>query len=120
MIKVLVVDDALFMRTVLKNILEEIGDIEVIMAQDGKEGLIEYEKSKPDIVFLDITMPVLNGIETLERIKKIDPNAKVIMCSAMGQQPFVQKSIILGALDFVVKPFKKERIIELIKKYNII
>ena len=115
--KILVVDDASFVRMALGQILMEDGHEIVGEAADGVEAIEKYKLLKPDLVTMDITMPVMGGIDSLKGIIQFDPNAKVIMCSAMGQQEFVFQAIEAGALDFIVKPFDKERIKEAIRKY---
>lgn len=114
--KVLIVDDAVFMRMKLKDILEKDGYEVVAEAQNGIEAIEKYKQEMPDIVTLDITMPEMDGIEALKRIKEIDPAAKVIMCSAMGQQSMVMDAIQEGALDFIVKPFETERVLQSVRK----
>lgn len=116
--KILVVDDASFVRMALGQILMEDGHEIVGEASDGVEAIEKYKLLKPDLVTMDITMPVMGGIDSLKGIIQFDPNAKVIMCSAMGQQEFVFQAIEAGALDFIVKPFDKERIKEAIRKYR--
>ncbi len=114
--KILVVDDAAFMRMMMKDILTK-GNHEVVgEAEDGKQCLIEYTRLKPELVTLDITMPELDGLNTLLALKKLDPSAKVIMVSAMGQQDIVVQAIKAGARDFVVKPFQPERVLEAVNK----
>lgn len=110
--RVLIIDDAKFMRTTLSNIFKKHDFVVVGTAQNGEEGLALYKENQPDIVTLDITMPVMDGIQTLEEIMKFDPYAKVIMCSAMGQQKLVVDAIELGAKDFIVKPFDEQRVIQ--------
>ena len=112
----MIVDDAIFMRMKLKDILEKNGYEVVAEAQNGADAIEKYKTEKPDIVTMDITMPEMNGIEALQKIKKIDPSAKVIMCSAMGQQAMVMEAIQSGALDFIVKPFETDRVIDSIVK----
>ena len=114
--KVLIVDDAAFMRMMLKDILQK-NDFEVVAeAENGKVGVATYQKFKPDIVTMDITMPEMNGIDAVKAIKAVDANAKIVMVSAMGQQPMVIEAIQAGANDFIVKPFQPERVIEAISK----
>jgi two-component system chemotaxis response regulator CheY len=114
--KVLVVDDAAFMRLSLKVILAK-GGFEVIgEAGNGEEAIEKYKILKPDIVTLDITMPGMSGVEVIKEIKKIDKNAKIIMISAMGQERLIRESIINGARDFIVKPFKEDHIIKALGK----
>ena len=114
--KVLVVDDAAFMRMMLKDILVK-NDFEVAgEAENGNVAVAAYQKVKPDIVTMDITMPEMNGIEAVKAIKAIDPKAKIIMVSAMGQQPMVIEAIQAGATDFIVKPFQPDRVVEALNK----
>lgn len=115
-IRVLIVDDLDFMRKAIRNILESDGVTVVGEAGNGKEGVLQYKKIRPDIVILDITMPVMDGLNALRWIKRIDNRAKVVMCSALGQQEAIMSAIQLGAKDFVVKPFKEERILSAVKK----
>lgn len=116
MARILVVDDAAFMRMSIKKMLEGTEYEVVAEAANGEEAVEQYVKLKPDLVTMDITMPKMNGIEAVGEILKIDPKAKVIMFSAMGQQNMVLEAIEAGAKGFVVKPFKKEGIIEAISK----
>ncbi|MGI5838444.1 MAG: response regulator [bacterium] len=112
---VLVVDDAAFMRMILKNILTAKG-FEVIEAVDGSDAVKKYREHQPDLVTMDITMPEMDGLTAVKEIKKIDPSAKIIMCSAMGQQAMVIEAIQAGARDFIVKPFQPEKVMEAIAK----
>lgn len=114
--RILVVDDAAFMRMMIRDILSKHGFEVVGEAQDGSQAVEKYKELKPDLTTMDITMPEKDGIAALKEIKQIDPNAKVIMCSAMGQQTMVIDAIQAGANDFIVKPFQAERVIEAIKK----
>lgn len=116
MVRVMVVDDAMFMRKMLTDILETSGHTVVCDASNGEEALNQYKTFKPELVTMDITMPVMNGIEAVIEIKKEDPNAIIFMCSAMGQQGMVIDAIQAGAKDFIVKPFNRERINEAINK----
>lgn len=116
MARVLVTDDAAFMRMQLKNILTGLGHEVVGEAENGKVSVELYEELRPDLVTMDITMPEMNGVEAVKEIKKIDNNAKIIMCSAMGQQGMVVEAIQSGAKDFIVKPFTPERIAEAVGK----
>ena len=112
---VLIVDDAAFMRLNLKNILKK--DFEIIgEAKDGKEAVEMYQKLEPDFVTMDITMPVMDGLEAIKAIKAADPDALIIVCSAMGQQKMIIQAIDAGAKDFIVKPFKENRVLEAISK----
>jgi two-component system chemotaxis response regulator CheY len=110
MAKILVTDDAAFMRMTIKNALARLGEHEIDEATNGQEAVDKCEINIYDLVMLDITMPELDGIGALRAIKNMHPNAKVVMCSAMGQESMVVEAIKLGALDFIVKPFKPDRI----------
>lgn len=114
--RVLVVDDAAFMRMMIKDILQKGGYEVVGEAEDGKRAIEKFKELKPDLVTMDITMPDMDGITAVKEIRKIDENAVIIMCSAMGQQAMVIDAIQAGAKDFVVKPFQPERVLEAIKK----
>lgn len=116
MSKVLIVDDAAFMRMMIKDILEKNGFEVVGEASNGIKAVELYQKERPDIVTMDITMPDMDGIQAVKAIREIDPAAKVIMCSAMGQQSMVMDAIRAGAKDFIVKPFQADRVLEAIKK----
>ncbi len=114
--KVLVVDDAFFMRMMLTEILTNDGFEVVGEATTGIEAVRKYEELRPDIVTMDIVMPDMDGIEAAKRIKQIDPQAKIIMCSAMGQQPLVIEALEAGAMDFIIKPFQPQKVIEAVRK----
>lgn len=114
--KVLIVDDAAFMRMMIKDILAKNGFEVVGEAADGVQAIEKYKELTPDLVTMDITMPEMDGIAALKEIKSIDPNSIVIMCSAMGQQAMVIDAIQAGAKDFIVKPFQAERVLEAINK----
>ncbi|WAM32112.1 chemotaxis protein CheY [Caldicellulosiruptor naganoensis] len=114
--RILIVDDAAFMRMMLKDIITKNGYEVAGEAENGRRAVELYKELKPDLVMMDITMPEMDGIQAVREIKKIDPQAKIIMCSAMGQQAMVIESIQAGARDFIVKPFQAERIVEAIKK----
>lgn len=116
MAKVLVVDDAAFMRMSIQKMLEPHGHVMIGEAENGIEAVKKYMELKPDIVLLDITMPEMNGVEALKQIKEKDPSAKVVICSAMGQQAMVAQAIQYGAKDFVVKPFEVDRLIAAIDR----
>ncbi len=116
MAKILVVDDAAFMRMTIKKMIEPHGHTVIAEAENGVEAVKKFSEFKPDIVLLDITMPEMNGVEALKRIKEIQPAAKVIICSAMGQQAMVAQTIQYGAKDFIVKPFVEDRLIAAIDK----
>ncbi|MDD4698844.1 MAG: response regulator [Oscillospiraceae bacterium] len=114
--KILVVDDASFMRMMIKDILEKNSFEIAGEAADGLAAIEKYKETKPDIVILDITMPNMDGLQALIELRKVDPNAKVIMCSAMGQESMVIDAIKSGAADFIVKPFQADRIIKAIQR----
>ena len=116
MAKVLIADDAAFMRMMLKDILTKNGYDVVGEAANGNEAVEKFEQLTPDLVTMDITMPQCDGIAALKQIMTMNPAAKVIMCSAMGQQAMVIESIQAGAKDFIVKPFQPQRVIESISK----
>ncbi|MGG1311180.1 MULTISPECIES: response regulator [Cohnella] len=114
--RILIVDDAAFMRMMIRDILTKNGYEVVGEAQDGAQAIEKFKELQPDLITMDITMPEMDGIAALKEIRKLDPNAKVIMCSAMGQQAMVIDAIQAGAKDFIVKPFQADRVIEAIKK----
>ena len=116
MAKVMICDDAAFMRMMIKDILTKNGYEIAAEAENGQKAVEKYPEAKPDLVLMDITMPEMDGIQALKKIKEADANATVIMCSAMGQEAMVVEAIKLGALDFIVKPFKAERILQTVKK----
>ncbi|MBO5055952.1 MAG: response regulator [Lachnospiraceae bacterium] len=113
---ILIVDDAAFMRMMIKDILTKNGYNVVGEAENGAKAFEKYNEIKPDLVLMDITMPEVDGIQALKNIKAADPGAKIIMCSAMGQQAMVIESIQAGAKDFIVKPFQPDRVLEAVKK----
>jgi len=113
---ILIVDDASFMRMMIKDILTKNGFEIAGEAENGLVAVEKYKELKPELVIMDITMPEMDGIQAVKEIRSIDPNAKIIMCSAMGQQAMVIEAIQAGARDFIVKPFQKERVIESVKK----
>ena len=113
---ILICDDAAFMRMMIKDILTKNGYNIVGEAENGAKAVEKYNELKPDLVLMDITMPQMDGIEALKKIKASDPNASIIMCSAMGQQAMVIESIQSGAKDFIVKPFQADRVLEAVQK----
>ena len=115
MTKILIVDDAAFMRMMIKENLKKAGYTEFFEAENGEEAIARFEQNSPDLVLLDITMPIKDGLTALQQIRERDADAKVVMCSAMGQENMVIESIKLGALDFIVKPFKPERLLQTVK-----
>lgn len=114
--KVLIVDDAAFMRMMIKDILSKNGYEVAGEADNGLRAVEKYKELTPDLVLMDITMPEMNGIDAVKNIKAIDPSAKIVMCSAMGQQAMVIESIQAGARDFIVKPFQADRVLEAVRK----
>ncbi len=109
---VLIVDDAMFMRHTLRQMLENNNYNVVGEADNGMNALIKYKELEPDIVTMDITMPEIDGIEAVRLIKKVNPNAKIVMMSAMGQESMVRDAIVAGAQGFLVKPFKEDDVIK--------
>lgn len=116
MARILIVDDAKFMRLTLKNILVKANHEVIAEAENGKEAVQKYNELKPDIVTMDVTMPEMNGLDALKAIKESDSQAKVIMCSAMGQQKMVVEAISAGAKDYIVKPFDDSKVIDAINR----
>lgn len=112
MAKILVVDDAAFMRMMVKDTLTKGGYEDIYEAVDGADAVEKFKEIGPDLVIMDITMPNMDGLEALKEIKQIDGGANVVMCSAMGQESMVIDAIKSGAKDFIVKPFKPDRIIK--------
>lgn len=113
--KVLIVDDAMFMRAMIRDILVNSGRFEVVgEAANGQECLELYPKVRPDLVTMDIVMPQMDGIEATREILKFDPQARVVMCSALGQEALVIESIAAGAKDFIVKPFSAEKVLKVL------
>lgn len=113
---ILIVDDAAFMRMMIKDILTRNGFEVIGEAENGARAIEKFKELSPDLVIMDITMPEVDGIQAVRGIKAIDSNAKIIMCSAMGQQAMVIESIQAGARDFIVKPFQAERVVEAVRK----
>lgn len=113
---ILICDDAAFMRMMIKDILTKNGYNIAGEAENGAKAVEKYNELKPDLVLMYITMPEMDGIQALKKIKETDPNASVIMCSAMGQQAMVIESIQSGAKDFIVKPFQADRVLEAVQK----
>ena len=114
--RILIVDDAAFMREMLRDILTEEGYEIVAEAADGDEAITAYRDCRPDLVMLDIVMPRKSGLEALREIVESDPGANIVMCSALGQESLVMEALDAGARDFVVKPFKPERALEVVRK----
>ena len=114
---ILIVDDAAFMRMVMKDALLKGGYTSITEAADGKQALEKFKQARPDLVIMDITMPEMDGLTALKEMQRLDPTVPVIMCSAMGQQEMVIDAIKGGAKDFIVKPFPAERVREAVKKH---
>jgi len=114
--KVLIVDDAAFMRMAIKRILDGNGFEVIGEAENGAIAVEKYKELKPDIVTMDITMPEMSGLEALKEIREFDPEAKVVMVSAMGQEGMVRETIMLGAKSFIIKPFKNDHVIQTLNK----
>ena len=113
---VLVCDDAVFMRTMVSDILSQAVFTVVGEAENGKQAVEKYQQLKPDLVTMDIIMPEMGGIEAVKKITQMDPGARILMCSAMGQQALVQEALQAGARDFVVKPFQPSRVLEAVQR----
>ena len=113
---VLVCDDAVFMRTMVSDILSQAGFTVVGEAENGKQAVEKYQQLKPDLVTMDIIMPEMGGIEAVKKITQLDPGARILMCSAMGKQALVQEALQAGARDFVVKPFQPSRVLEAVQR----
>lgn len=114
-LKIMIVDDSAFMRTILKKIVGGNG-ARIIEAEDGKQAVELYKKENPALTLMDVVMPNLSGVEALKQIRTIDPNARIIMVSAAGQEMIIKEAIDNGAYDFIVKPFKEEQVQETIAK----
>ncbi len=114
MVNLLIVDDSFFMRQMLKNMLPKDKFVVVGEAKTGEEAIQKYQELRPDVVTMDITMPDMDGIESLKEIKKMDNNATVIMVSAMGQKPMIREALEAGATDFIIKPFDKEKALKIL------
>ena len=115
-LSVLIVDDALFMRNMLKDIFMRAGYDVAGEAEDGEMALELYRKVRPDLVTMDIVMPKRSGIEALRDIVNEDPNARVVMVSALGQDSLVLEAVEAGACDFIVKPFKEEKVLDVVRR----
>ncbi len=114
--RILIADDTAFMRLTLRRLLEQNGHQVVGEAEDGADAVQQYAQLKPDVVTMDITMPNMDGLAALKAILKLDPAAKIVMCSAMGQQPLVVEALEAGAKDFIIKPFQPSKVIEAVEK----
>lgn len=109
---ILIADDAAFMRKVIRKTLSEVGLENIIEAKDGEEAVSLFSEKHPDLTLLDITMEKKNGLEALTEIMAADPEARVIMCTAIGQQQTVMEALEIGASDYVIKPFQKDKLLE--------
>ncbi len=116
--KIMIVEDSSLMIAVISNFIkkEDFGEIEIITARNGKEAIEVYSQQKPDLVFMDIKMPVMDGITSLEEIKKIDPEAKVVICTSLKEADQEAKAKKLGVVDYIMKPFGKQDIIDTLRK----
>lgn len=115
---ILVVDDAAFMRVMLRTLLENNGHTVVGEAANGVEAIEKYVTCRPDLVTMDITMPIMEGVDAVREIRQKDPRAKIVMCSAMGQKEMVVRAIQAGAIDFIVKPMQEGKVLEVIAKHT--
>ncbi len=116
--KVLVVDDAAFVRAMLKRLIEDNGFVVSGEAENGEEALRAYRSLRPDLVIMDITMPLMDGLEATKKIVSFDPKAKIVIVSARGEKPMVIKAIEAGAQDFIVKPFEVPRVVKTLNKFR--
>ncbi|HEX3000710.1 MAG TPA: response regulator [Armatimonadota bacterium] len=115
-LRVMVVDDALFMRTALRRILTEAGFDVIAEAENGSQAVECYQQAQPDVVAMDITMPIMDGLAALKEIRAKDPQASVVMCTAMGQQRLVMEALQAGAKDYITKPFQASRVVSGLRK----
>lgn len=115
--KILITDDATFMRMMLKDILSHAGFINLIEAKNGREAINLFKVEKPELILLDVTMPDMDGLKALEEIKDVNPDVKIIMCSSMGQEEIVSECFEKGADDFIMKPFKPERVVQAVSQF---
>ncbi|TVQ37957.1 MAG: response regulator [Spirochaetaceae bacterium] len=115
-LRVLVVDDLPFMRQAIRQALQGTRFRVVAEAENGEQAIARYREIGPDVVLLDIVMPVLDGLTALRRLRRMDPDSNVIMCSALGEQAMIVRAIQLGARDFVVKPFRPERVVSALER----
>ncbi len=116
MAKIMVVDDAAFLRVMLKEILVQGGHEVIVEASNGEEAVQKYKTWRPELVTMDVTMPVMEGLKALQEIRKFDPQAKVVMCSSIGQRNVILDAIHFGAKDYIVKPFQSTRVLEAVNR----
>lgn len=116
MAKILIADDSAFMRKILENALKKSGSHQITSVPDGSDAISKYKEVSPDVVFLDITMLKVSGLDALKEIKKMDPKAKVFMCTAVGQDTVMKEATDSGAMGYIAKPFKEDQIIAAVKK----
>ena len=116
--KILIVDDSSFMRMIIKKYLEGFKDVQVIEGANGKEAVEKFRSEHPDLIFLDIIMPEINGIEALKQIKSFDRNANVVMISSVGQNKMMEEAIKAGAARYITKPFRYEEIVEVVNQFK--
>lgn len=114
--KVIIVDDALFMRTMLRDIFESANWQVVAEAENGEQAIAGYKKHRPDLVTMDIVMPEMGGIDALKRILAEDPSATIVVCSALGQKNLIMDAVNAGAKDFIVKPFQRAQVLEVVER----
>lgn len=114
--KVLVVDDAAFQRMRMTKLLQDNGH-DVVEAGNGQEAVVRFGEEKPSLVLMDITMPIMDGIEATAAIKEQDPDANIVMVSALGQQSMVMAAVKAGARDFIVKPYQPQQVMDLVSRY---
>lgn len=117
MVRIMIVDDSMFMQAYITDIIKKLGHKVIGTARNGREAISQYIKLKPDLVFMDVTMDDMSGITAVEEIMKLDKNAYIVMCSAMGQEGIIKESLQAGAKDFITKPFKMHDIREIIGRY---
>ena len=115
-VNVLIVDDLAFIKIVLRDIIEKAGFRVIGEASNGEQAISQYQNTRPDVVLMDITMPGMDGLTALKKIREIDSEARIIICSALGQQQLIVQAIQLGAKDFIVKPFQPQRVVSALKK----
>ncbi len=115
-LKVLICDDSMFVRRKMKDSLSALGVTKIFEASDGEKAVVKYAESNPDIVFMDIVMPVKTGVDALKDIKSIDPDAKVIMASSVGTQKNLKEAISEGAFDFLQKPINERDLLKMLEK----